>query len=238
MDITQPTLPQELVLLTTAETSGKKLADGKTRNLALAGALLAELAIQGAVTVEDGKVFGTGSVPSAYLTEAQKIADGRPARAKVWVRRFSDAWNAASAELVGLGILGQTQSKFFGLARFPVNDPEPEARSRKAIKAAVDELSAALLAVVVASTAASAGARADSVAHAELVGARNLGSREDPLPQTGERIFAFAQVRNSDPGPQGCSGFGRSPERLERLDPKEFHPTINFGFRSKSCQDP
>lgn len=136
MTTAQLTLPQELVLLATDESSGKRLISAQTAKLALAGAILAELAIQGAVTVDRGTVLSTGLTPSACTSQAQRIAQARPTKAKNWVRKLtnSKSWQEACIELSELGILSQGQSTFFGSARFPALTPEPEQQLRSAIQ--------------------------------------------------------------------------------------------------------
>lgn len=158
MENVRLTLPQELVLLATAESSGKKLASSQTLKFTVSGALLAELAIQESVTVTKGKVSSTGTMPSAYVAQYQQIADSRAAKAKTWVTRFAhrNAWDNVSEELVARHILSKEASRFLGIARYPVLDPTVEARLRGTVQAALDggpvaERTAALIGLAQAS---------------------------------------------------------------------------------------
>lgn len=156
MDTSQLTLPDDFILLSSADDDGRRLLDTERLRFILSGALLAELAVQGAVTVENHKVYATGELPNACRAECERIAQDRPAAAKTWVTRFADrgSWKELSEALVSKGILRREESKVLGLFpsfKYPTANPEVEAQLRFRLQTAldggqVDERSAALIA--------------------------------------------------------------------------------------------
>lgn len=143
MDAIALTLPEELMLLARRGNDGRRQIDDQTLQLATAGAILAELAIQGAIEVRDKHVVVTGIAPSAYLPQYRRIAQEPPARTQRWVSKLQDRHSSTMLckLLVEKGILTRTSQTHLGIfttVRYPDLDLEADARVHARIQQALD----------------------------------------------------------------------------------------------------
>lgn len=114
----------------------------------LAGALLLDLSLAGAVSIEDGNVTATGTADDPLLAatlEAIRAKD-RPRGPKHWIgalpRALKPLRGRVAEPLVERGVLREDRSRLLGLiprTRFPEVDPEPEARLRERLAAVLLE---------------------------------------------------------------------------------------------------
>lgn len=135
-------LAEYFLLLDLDERGGRLLLDGSTSGLALAGAVLADLAGRGHLTVTRDEVLvgpASGSVVEGLERPLAQvlgiIADhGRehpPRDAEQWINRFSrsELREALLQSLESRGIIEHTEGKVLGLfrrERYPEADPNPE----------------------------------------------------------------------------------------------------------------
>ncbi len=137
-----PNLAEYFLLLDLDERGGRLLLDGSTSGLALAGAVLADLAGRGHLTVtQDEVLVRTSSGPAVEGLErplAQVLGiitehgqDHEPRDAEQWINRFSrpELREALLQSLESQGIIEHTEGKVLGLfrrERYPETDPNPE----------------------------------------------------------------------------------------------------------------
>ncbi|MBA8989935.1 hypothetical protein FHW23_001181 [Curtobacterium pusillum] len=135
------TIPQAFALLQIAP-DGRRSTDGQRLDIGLAGAVLADLALRGAVTLDGGKVaVASGTVAGdAALDEVlgSIAASGAPRKAKWWVQRLGKRplRDAVLAGLVQRGIISEEQRTtlvLFTTTRHPERDGGPEALVRSGI---------------------------------------------------------------------------------------------------------
>lgn len=135
------TIPQAFALLQIAP-DGRRSTDGQRLDLGLAGAVLADLALRGAVTLEGGRVaIASGTVTGdAALDEVlgSIAASGTPRKAKWWVQRLGKRplRDAVLADLVQRGIISEEQRTtlvLFTTTRHPELDAGPESLVRSGI---------------------------------------------------------------------------------------------------------
>lgn len=135
------TIPQAFTLLQIAP-DGRRSTDGQRLDLGLAGAVLADLALRGAVTLEGGRVaIASGTVTGdAALDEVlgSIAASGTPRKAKWWVQRLGKRplRDAVLADLVQRGIISEEQRTtlvLFTTTRHPELDAGPESLVRSGI---------------------------------------------------------------------------------------------------------
>ncbi len=137
----QLTVPQAFALLQ-VEPDGRKSLDGQTLDTGLAGAVLADLALRGAVSLQNGLVTvvdgaATGD-PVLDGVVGSIAASGSPRKAKWWVSRLGKQRlrDDVFAGLVERGIISVEQGKVLGLfptTKHPERDGAPEALLRSGI---------------------------------------------------------------------------------------------------------
>jgi hypothetical protein len=137
----QLTVPQAFALLQ-VEPDGRHALDGSTLDTGLAGAVLADLALRGAVSLQDGLVAvvngaATGD-PVLDGVVGSIAAAGAPRKAKWWVSRLGKRQlrDDVFAGLVELGVISIEQGKVLGLfptTKHPERDGAPEALLRSGI---------------------------------------------------------------------------------------------------------
>ena len=137
----QLTVPQAFALLQ-VEPDGRKSLDGQTLDTGLAGAVLADLALRGAISLQDGLVTvvngaATGD-PVLDGVVGSIAASGAPRKAKWWVSRLGKQRlrDDVFAGLVARGIISVDQGKVLGLfptTKHPERDGAPEALLRSGI---------------------------------------------------------------------------------------------------------
>ncbi|OII02727.1 GOLPH3/VPS74 family protein [Curtobacterium sp. MCBA15_005] len=137
----QLTVPQAYALLQ-VEPDGRHALDGSTLDTGLAGAVLADLALRGAVSLQDGLVTvvngaATGD-PVLDGVVGSIAAAGAPRKAKWWVSRLGKRQlrDDVFAGLVELGVISVEQGKVLGLfptTKHPERDGAPEALLRSGI---------------------------------------------------------------------------------------------------------
>lgn len=139
------TIPQAFALLQIAP-DGRRSTDGQRLDLGLAGAVLADLALRGAITLEDGRVgvaSGEATGDAALDTVLEQIrsivaVSGTARKAKWWVQRLGKRplRDAVLAGLVQRGVITEEQRTTFLLfttTRHPELDGGPEALVRSGI---------------------------------------------------------------------------------------------------------
>lgn len=135
-------LAEYFLLLDLDERGGRLLLDGSTSGLALAGAVLADLAGRGHLTVTRDEVLVGPASGSAVEGLERPLAQvlgiivdhGRehpPRDAEQWINRFSrsELREALLQSLQSQGIVEHTEGKVLGLfrrERYPEADPNPE----------------------------------------------------------------------------------------------------------------
>lgn len=132
------TLPQAFALLM-IEPDGRRATDAQTFVSGLAGAVLADLALRGSVSLADKKVAVTdgSATGDAVLDDCIGSigASGKPRAAKWWVSNLGKPplRDAVLASLIERGSLTEQQRKTLGLfttTRYPEADGGPEAELR------------------------------------------------------------------------------------------------------------
>lgn len=169
-------------------------------NTEMGGAILAELVLRGAITIDDDKkkhvhrVPGKGKLGDPILDEAvAKIKESKkPKSASTWVEKFAnikDLKNRAARQLVKKGILKEDTGKIlflFNRTIFPESNPGPEQELRRRLEEAVfsnsREVDPGTLVIV-------------SLTHAtgllkKIFGKKRLKSREKRLAQIAEGQLA------------------------------------------------
>lgn len=137
----QLTVPQAFALLQ-VEPDGRHALDGSTLDTGLAGAVLADLALRGAISLQDGLVTvvngaATGD-PVLDGVVGSIAAAGAPRKAKWWVNRLGNRQlrDDVFAGLVERGVISIEQGKVLGLfptTKHPERDGAPEALLRSGI---------------------------------------------------------------------------------------------------------
>lgn len=143
------TLYEEILLLALDEEKGTAAIGGMHRN-AMAGAILAELLLQGAVTVGQDKKKLVDAAPEAtvddpVLADCLKLVQDakRRRRARDWVIKFAQdrhLHERTARGLVQKGVLREDKDKVLGIfprVIFPEKDPGPEQDLRKRLHHAV-----------------------------------------------------------------------------------------------------
>ena len=158
MDAIALSLPEELMLLARRGNDGRRRIDDQTLHVAIAGSILAELAVQGTIEVRDKHLVITGVPPTSYLPQYRRIAQEPPARTQRWMARFQDRHNTATLcqLLVDKGILAKTSHTHLGIfttVRYPDLDSEADAQIHERIQRtldgeAPDERTAALIGLI------------------------------------------------------------------------------------------
>lgn len=137
-------LPQAFLLLATNDTSGKPEVPLFALRTTVAGAILAELDLLGAVELQGKRVKATGATPATEFEHELELirAKSRPHTPKWWVGVLESRAEVLRVYdgLVSLGIVEHVGEKHLGrfrAARFPEKDHAPEAALLKRIEAAL-----------------------------------------------------------------------------------------------------
>ncbi|ROP64106.1 GPP34 family phosphoprotein [Curtobacterium sp. PhB115] len=137
----QLTVPQAFALLQLAP-DGKRALASQAFDMALAGAVLADLALRGVVSLEDGRVTVTKGAatddPVLDGVVGTIAASGAPRKAKWWVTRLGKRplRDDVFGSLVQRGIVVSEQRKALGIfptTAYPERDGGPESLVRAAI---------------------------------------------------------------------------------------------------------
>lgn len=142
----QLTVPQAFALLLT-EPDGRRAVDAQRFDTGLAGAVLSDLALRGAVSLErnqvrvvNGAAVGNGVLDGVVGTIA---ASGAPRKAKWWVTKLGKRQlrDDVMAELVERGLLTEQQRTTLGIfssTSWPERDGGPEMQLRSTILGVLD----------------------------------------------------------------------------------------------------
>jgi hypothetical protein len=168
------TLAEEFLLLALKDETGKPLIDGMRLGVALVGAAIVELTLDGALRLTEdgdpdhraGRLVATGQAPTdprladlvtAVHDRKPKDAIGKITSSGVWSNRAKNLKSALLADLAKAGVLTEEKQKVLGL--FPTTvwkaaDPAPEAEVMQRVRAAVvegtdpDDRTTALISIV------------------------------------------------------------------------------------------
>jgi hypothetical protein len=158
------TLYEEILLLALDDDEGTTPLEGMFRN-AMGGAILAELALLGAIRIDDDKKKKVHAAPAARVDDAilaeclAMVRDrDKPRPASAWVQKFAGLKNLkerAARQLVDVGVLAEEEGtvlKIFKRKLFPERDGGPErdlrARMEKAIFTYSSELESRTVIIV------------------------------------------------------------------------------------------
>ncbi|MCW2135215.1 GOLPH3/VPS74 family protein [Arthrobacter sp. VKM Ac-2550] len=136
-------VPEAFLLLCLRDEDGKAMLDGSTLGYGLGGAILSELALAGAITIQDRKVVPTPGYgvdgSGAYKPFMQLIAAARrPYKTEHWVTKFA---SRSPKQLVGdllaaRNIVARAEGRIlwvFPTVKYPEVDPVPEQQLRERI---------------------------------------------------------------------------------------------------------
>lgn len=136
------TIPQAFLLLATNDTDGKLELPVFALRTALAGAVLAELDLTGAIGLQGKHVKATGATPQTDFQHELELIRGksRPHTPKAWVSMLEGRAEVQRVYdgMVSLGIVEQVGEKHLGVfrtMRYPEKDHAPEAALLKRIEA-------------------------------------------------------------------------------------------------------
>jgi hypothetical protein len=137
-------LPQAFLLLATNDKDGKPEVPVYALRTTLAGAILAELDLIGAIGLQGKRVRATGTAPETDFQHELELIRGksRPHTAKRWVSMLEGraAVQRVYEGMASLGIVEHVGEKHLGrfrTVRYPEKDHAPEAALLQKIKAAL-----------------------------------------------------------------------------------------------------
>jgi hypothetical protein len=137
-------LPQAFLLLATHDTTGKPEVPVFALRTTVAGAILAELDLLGAIELQGKKVRATGATPETDLQHELDVIRGksRPHSPKRWVSILEGRAEVQRAyeSMASLGIVEHVGEKHLGrfrAVRYPEKDHAPEAALLKKVEAAL-----------------------------------------------------------------------------------------------------
>jgi hypothetical protein len=137
-------LPQAFLLLATNDTTGKPEIPVFALRTTLAGAILAELDLIGAIELQGKRIRATGTAPQTDLQHELELIRGksRPHTPKGWVSMLEGRAEVQRVyeRMVSLGIVEHVGEKHLGLfrsVRYPEKDHTPEAALLKKIQTAL-----------------------------------------------------------------------------------------------------
>jgi hypothetical protein len=137
-------LPQAFLLLATNDTTGKPEVPVFALRTTLAGAILAELDLLGAIELQGKHVRATGTTPTTDLQHELEIIRGksRPHSPKRWVSMLEGRAEVQRVYegMAALGIVEHVGEKHLGrfrAVRYPEKDHAPEAALLEKIQAAL-----------------------------------------------------------------------------------------------------
>ncbi|QOD02988.1 GPP34 family phosphoprotein [Pseudarthrobacter sp. BIM B-2242] len=137
-------LPQAFLLLATNDTTGKPEVPVFALRTTVAGSILAELDLLGAVELQGKKVRATGATPETDLQHELDVIRGksRPHSPKRWVSMLEGRAEVQRVyeSMASLGIVEHVGEKHLGrfrAVRYPEKDHAPEAALLKKVEAAL-----------------------------------------------------------------------------------------------------
>lgn len=137
-------LPQAFLLLATNDTTGKPEVPVFALRTTVAGAILAELDLLGAIELQGKKVRATGATPETDLQHELDVIRGksRPHSPKRWVSMLEGRAEVQRVyeSMASLGIVEHVGEKHLGrfrAVRYPEKDHAPEAALLKKVEAAL-----------------------------------------------------------------------------------------------------
>ncbi|MFJ5699651.1 GPP34 family phosphoprotein [Arthrobacter sp. NPDC093139] len=137
-------LPQAFLLLATNDKDGEPQLPAYVLRTTLAGAILAELDLLGAIALEGKHVKATGAAPDTeFQRELDRIREKpRPHTPKRWVSMLEGRGEVQRVyeRMASLGIVEHVGEKHLGLfksVRYPEKDHSPEAALMQKIRAVV-----------------------------------------------------------------------------------------------------
>ena len=137
-------LPQAFLLLATNDTNGKPEVPGFALRTTVAGAILAELDLLGAIELQGKHVKATGTTPQTDFQHELELIRGksRPHTPKQWVTMLEGRAEVQRVyeRMAALGIVEHVGARHLGLfksTRYPEKDHGPEAALLKTIQAAL-----------------------------------------------------------------------------------------------------
>ena len=137
-------LPQAFLLLATNDTTGKPEVPVFALRTTVAGAILAELDLLGAIELQGKHVRATGAPPQTDFQHELELIRGksRPHTPKRWVSMLEGRAEVQRVyeSMASLGIVEHVGEKHLGLfraVRYPEKDHAPEAALLKKIEAAL-----------------------------------------------------------------------------------------------------
>ncbi|MBX6381958.1 MAG: GPP34 family phosphoprotein [Microbispora sp.] len=156
------TIAEEVLLLAYREDTGTPIIGSVELDCALAGALLADLAVRGRVNLDGTKVVPVDRTPMGdeeLDTTLTRISEEpRPRKADWWVGklRAGKLRKRLLTRLAARGVLSEQEGKILGIfptTRYPELDPSPERGVRERVGSVLagaepDERTAALIAVM------------------------------------------------------------------------------------------
>ncbi|WP_431920660.1 GOLPH3/VPS74 family protein [Nonomuraea jabiensis] len=140
------TIAEELLLLAYNDEKGTQLVSGTQLDPALAGALLAELAVSGRLELSDKKVTVKDPSPlgdsELDATLARIAEEGKERKPAWWVQRLQSAKlrKRLLTRLAESGVLAEQRGKVLGIfptTRWPEADPDVEAAVRDRVISAL-----------------------------------------------------------------------------------------------------
>jgi hypothetical protein len=134
-------IAEELLLISLDDEDGRDETSYSGRGYGLAGALLLDLSLAGALELRDKRIVATGEAPAGQPLLAEVLAvirdDDKERLAKSWIqrlpRRVKPLRERVAVGLVEQGVLREEHSKLLGLfgrTRYPAADPGPERELR------------------------------------------------------------------------------------------------------------
>jgi len=155
--MTSIALAEELLLLAYDDETGKATGSRIGLDLAMAAAVLVDLALAGRLAYADGALVVTDPTPTGEPIADDvlaRVANDTPHTPAQWVQRLRhNLRNRLLADLVQRGVVRDVDETALGvihLHRYPTVDPKPEADARERLTAALtghappDERTAAL----------------------------------------------------------------------------------------------
>lgn len=137
-------LPQAFLLLATNDIDGEPELPSYVLRTTVAGAILAELDLLGAIELQGKNVRATGTEPQTHLQHELEIIrhKSRPHPPKKWVSMLEGRAEVQRVyeSMASRGILGQVGEKHLGVfksVRYPEKDHAPEAALLKRIESAL-----------------------------------------------------------------------------------------------------
>ena len=209
-------LPQAFLLLATNDQNGKPEVPVFALRTTLAGAILAELELAGAIGLQGKNVRATAAAPPTEFQHELGLIRGksRPHTPKRWVAMLEGRAEVQRVYegMASLGIVEPVGEKHLGLfksTRYPEKDHGPEAALLKKIEAALsgapaDAGGAASTAAPDAGTSGSASATTAGAPEARApetgspeAGAPDAGTPAAKAPEAGKRVAAAPDPRTT-----------------------------------------